>query len=211
MARYTGPVCKLCRREGAKLLLKGERCFNAKCGMEPNKRPYPPGQHQQQRRRKVSEFGTQLREKQKAKHIYGLLERQFRKVFAVADRRSGATGENLLQLLETRLDNVVFRLGFADSRRQARQLVRHGHFAVNGRATDIPSFQVKPGDVIAVREGSRKLELLKDSVEAVGNKALPSWLSIDPASMSGRALAAPSRADIDASLNEQLIVEYYSR
>lgn len=211
MARYTGPVCKLCRREGSKLLLKGDRCFTPKCVMEPNKRPYPPGQHQQQRRRKVSEFGMQLREKQKAKHIYGVLEKQFRKLFAEAERRQGATGENLLQLLETRLDNVVYRLGFADSRRQSRQLVRHGHFEVNGRKTDIPSFLVKPGDVISVQERSRKLEPFTRAMENIASKTIPSWLSIDPASMTGRAISAPSRADIDAALNEQLIVEYYSR
>ncbi len=211
MARYTGPVCKLCRREGSKLLLKGERCFTPKCAVEPNKRPYPPGQHQQQRRRKVSEFGVQLREKQKAKNIYGVLERQFTKLYAEAERRPGASGENLLQLLETRLDNVVYRLGFADSRRQARQLIRHGHFEVNGRKTDIPSFLVKPSDVIAVREGSRNLDVLTTAMENVANKPIPSWLSIDATSMTGRALSMPSRADIDAALNEQLIVEYYSR
>lgn len=212
MARYTGPACKLCRREGTKLLLKGERCFTPKCAVEPNKRPYPPGQHQQQqRRRKVSEFGVQLREKQKAKHIYGVLERQFRKLFAEADRRPGATGENLLQLLEMRLDNIVYRLGFADSRREARQMVRHGHFTVNGRKTDIPSCSIKVGDIIAVGEPSKKLEQFKIAIEDVARKTIPSWLSIDPAAMSGRALSAPTRLDIDANLNEQLIVEHYSR
>lgn len=211
MARHTGPVCKICRREGLKLLLKGDRCFTPKCAMEPNKRPYAPGQHQQQRRRKVSEFGMQLREKQKAKAIYGVLERQFRKLFAEAERRQGATGENLLQLLETRLDNVVYRLGFADSRRQARQLVRHGHFDVNGRKTDIPSFLVKPGDIIAVREASRKLDIFNTAMENVSSKSIPSWLSIDSAAMAGRVLSLPTRSDVDAVLNEQLIVEYYSR
>jgi small subunit ribosomal protein S4 len=212
MARYTGAVCKLCRREGIKLFLKGDRCYTTKCAVEPNRRPYPPGQHQQQqRRRKVSEYGTQLREKQKARHIYGILERQFRKVFAEADRRQGATGENLLQLLELRLDNAIYRLGFGDSRSQSRQLVRHGHFDVNGRKTDIPSFIVKAGDVIVVREGSRKLGNFVGAMENIGSKPIPSWLSIDPAAMSGRVLSVPSRSDVDGTLSEQLIVEFYSR
>jgi len=178
--------------------------------MEPGRRPYAPGPRQQ-RRRKLSEFGIQLREKQKAKAIYGVLERQFSKTFAEAVRRPGSTGENLLQILETRLDNVVFRLGFANSRREARQVVRHGHFNVNGRKTDIPSFLTKPGDVISVRESSQKSDLFKIAMEDIGRKSVPSWLSIDPAAMTGRVISTPSRADIDSTINEHLIVEYYSR
>lgn len=211
MARYTGAACKICRRHGLKLVLKGDRCFSAKCAVEPNKRPYPPGQHQQQRRRKVSEFGTQLREKQKARYVYGVLEKQFRKTFAEADRREGATGENLLQLLEMRLDNVVYRLGFADSRRQARQLVRHGHFNLNGRKTDIPSCLVKAGDIVAVREASRKFDVFAAAMENIGGKVIPSWLSADTTAMTGRVLSTPSRTEVDGTINEQLIVEYYSR
>lgn len=210
MARYNGPACKLCRRQGAKLMLKGDRCFGPKCAMEPGRRPYAPGPHQQ-RRRKVSEFGIQLREKQKAKAIYGVLERQFSKTFAEAVRRPGSTGENLLQLLEARLDNVVYRLGFANSRREARQIVRHGHFDVNGRKTDIPSFLTKPGDVISVRQGSQKLDLFKIAMEDIGRRSMPSWLTIEPTTMTGRVLTTPSRGDIEGTINEHLIVEYYSR
>ncbi len=211
MARYTGPVCKLCRREGEKLLLKGERCFTPKCALE--RRAYAPGMHgrQAQFRRKESDYSLQLREKQKARRIYGVLERQFRRYFKEAERRKGLTGVNLLILLESRLDNVVYRLGFADSRAQARQLVRHGHFDVNGRKTDIPSFLVKPGDVIAVRERSKKLTYFKDLSAVIEHKVVPEWLSLDISKMEGRVLALPTREDIDASLNEQLIVEYYSR
>jgi len=210
MARYTGAVCKLCRREGTKLMLKGERCFSPKCAMEPNRRPYPPGMRQG-RRRKPSEFGLQLREKQKVRHTYGVLEAQFRKHYAEAERRPGATGENLLQILEMRLDNVVYRLGFADSRRQARQLVRHGHIIVNGKKTNIPSYVVSPGDVIAVSERSRESEYFKTVAETLDTKSVPSWLSVNPENLSGRVLAAPARSDIDPSIREQLIVEYYSR
>ena len=211
MARYTGPVCKLCRREGEKLLLKGERCFTPKCALE--RRAYAPGMHgrQAQFRRKKSDYGLQLREKQKARRIYGVLERQFRRYFQEAERRKGLTGANLLIILESRLDNVVYRLGFADSRAQARQLVRHGHFDVNGRKTNIPSFLVKAGDVIAVRERSKKLAYFRDLGTVMEHKVVPEWLSLDIPIMEGRVLALPTREDIDASLDEHLIVEYYSR
>jgi len=211
MARYTGPVCKLCRREGEKLLLKGERCFTPKCALE--RRAYAPGMHgrQAQFRRKESEYGLQLREKQKARRIYSVLERQFRRYFREAERRKGLTGVNLLIILESRLDNVVYRLGFADSRAQARQLVRHGHFDVNGRKTNIPSFLVKAGDAIAVRERSKKLAYFRDLNAVIEHKVVPEWLSLDIPKMEGQVLALPTREDIDASLNEQLIVEYYSR
>jgi small subunit ribosomal protein S4 len=208
MGRYTGPVCKICRREGLKLFLKGDRCFTPKCAVE--RRPYPPGQHQQ-RRRKMSDYGLQLREKQKLKFIYGILERQFRRHFEEAARRPGPTGENLLTILESRLDNVVYRMGFADSRRQARQLVRHGHFEVNGRKVDIPSYQVEPGTVIAVRERSRNLEHFQVAMQELSRKQIPSWVSVDPTTMTGRVLRLPSRDEIDTTINEQLIVEFYSR
>ena len=211
MARYTGPVCKLCRREGEKLLLKGERCFTPKCALE--RRAYAPGMHgrQAQFRRKESEYGLQLREKQKARRIYGVLERQFRRYFKEAERRKGLTGVNLLIILESRLDNVVYRLGFADSRAQARQLVRHGHFDVNGRKTNTPSFLVKAGDVITVRERSKKITYFRDLSTVMEHKVVPEWLSLDIPKMEGRVLTLPTREDIDASLNEHLIVEYYSR
>jgi len=211
MARYTGPVCKLCRREGEKLLLKGERCFTPKCALE--RRAYAPGMHgrQAQFRRKKSDYGLQLREKQKARRIYGVLERQFRRYFQEAERRKGLTGVNLLIILESRLDNVVYRLGFADSRAQARQLVRHGHFDVNRRKTNVPSFLVRVGDVIAVRERSKKLAYFRDLGTVMEHKVVPEWLSLDIPKMEGRVLTLPTREDIDASLNEQLIVEYYSR
>ncbi len=208
MGRYTGPVCKICRREGLKLFLKGDRCFTPKCAVE--RRPYPPGQHQQ-RRRKMSDYGLQLREKQKLKFIYGILERQFRRHFEEAARRPGPTGENLLTILESRLDNVVYRMGFADSRRQARQLVRHGHFEVNGRKVDIPSYLVEPGTVIAVRERSRNLEHFQVAMQELSRKQIPSWVSVDPTTMTGRVLRLPSRDEIDTTINEQLIVEFYSR
>ncbi len=212
MARYTGPVCKLCRREGEKLFLKGERCLTAKCALD--RRSYAPGMHgreSQFRRRRPSEYALQLREKQKARRIYGVMERQFRRYFKEAEKRKGLTGENLLAILESRLDNVVYRLGFADSRAQARQLVRHGHFDLNGRRANIPSMLVKPGDVISVREKSKKLTYFKERAKELERKAVPEWMSLDPVSMSGRILNLPRREDIDLSLNEQLIVEYYSR
>jgi len=212
MARHTGPVCKQCRREGEKLFLKGERCLTAKCALD--RRSYAPGMHgreSQFRRRRPSEYALQLREKQKARRIYGVLERQFRRYFQEAERRKGLTGENLLMILESRLDNVVYRLGFADSRAQARQLVRHGHFNRNGRRANIPSMLVEPGDVISVREQRKKLTYFQDRARELERKAVPDWMSLDALSMSGRILHLPSRQEIDLPLSEQLIVEYYSR
>lgn len=208
MARYKEAVCRICRRYGEKLFLKGERCLTSKCTFE--KRPTPPGQ-QSLRRRRVSEYGLQLKEKQKARHIYGILERQFRRNFAEASRRAGLTGENLLQILEMRLDNTVYRLGFADSRAQARQLVSHGHITLNGRKTDIPSCLVKPGDVIAWKEDSAKLDLYKRAAEGVESKYIPSWLNLDKQNLSGRVLSPPSRNEIDSRIDERVIVEFYSR
>jgi len=208
MARYTEAVCRLCRRQGEKLMLKGIRCTTQKCGME--RRHLPPGQ-QRVRRRKISDRGLQLREKQKAKQSYGVLERQFRKHFTEAQRRPGVTGENLLQTLEMRLDNVVYRLGFADSRRQARQIVCHGHITVNGHKTDIPSYIAKVGDVIAWRERSTRTEYYKMMVEQIQDKIIPNWLSLDRETLRGQVVAPPSRSDIDLRLDEKTIVEYYSR
>ncbi len=213
MARYTGPVCKLCRREGEKLFLKGERCFSPKCPFERD-RGYPPGDHgrlAQFRRRRPSDYLRQLREKQKARRIYGVLERQFRRYFREAERRPGLTGENLLILLESRLDSVIYRLGFADSRAQARQLVQHGHFVVNGRRTNIPSYIVSPQDMIMVREGSRKRTYFKERAKRLDEGGVPNWLSLDPKTMTARVLNVPAREDIDTILSEQVIVEYYSR
>ncbi|MBE9507975.1 MAG: 30S ribosomal protein S4 [Chloroflexi bacterium] len=213
MARYTGPVCKLCRREGEKLFLKGERCFSPKCPFERG-RDYPPGEHgrlARYRRRRPSDYSKQLREKQKVRRIYGVLERQFRGYFREADRRPGLTGANLLVLLESRLDNVIYRLGFADSRAQARQLVQHGHFVVNGRRTNIPSYIVRPQDMITVREGSRKRTYFKERAERLDESAAPNWLSLDPKSMTARVLSVPAREDIATKVNERMIVEYYSR
>lgn len=212
MARYRGPVCKLCRREGVKLMLKGERCVGLKCGLE--RRNYPPGQHGSGfRRRQLSDYGTQLREKQKARRIYSVLERQFRRHYAEAARKKGVTGENLLQILERRLDNVIYRLGFADSRRQARQLVNHGHFFLNGRKTDIPSALVSIGDVISVRPESRKKTYFKDLTDGniLSKKTVPSWLQLIPAKMEATVRSLPERQELEISLNEQLIVELYSR
>ncbi len=212
MARYTGPACKQCRREGEKLFLKGERCLTAKCALD--RRSYAPGMHgreSQFRRRRPSEYARQLREKQKARRIYGILEKQFRRYFKEAERRKGLTGENLLIILESRLDNVVYRLGFADSRSQARQLVCHGHFNRNGRRADVPSMLVEPGDVISVRERSKKLTYFKDRARELERKVVPDWMSLDTLSMSGRILNLPAREDLDLPLSEQLIVEYYSR
>jgi small subunit ribosomal protein S4 len=213
MARYTGPVCKICRREGEKLFLKGQRCFSPKCPFERD-RGYPPGEHgrlSRFRRRRTSDYLRQLREKQKARRIYGVLERQFRRYFREAERRTGLTGENLLILLESRLDNVVYRLGFADSRAQARQLVQHGHFVVNGRRTNIPSYIVRPQDTIAVREASRKRTYFKERAEQLDEGAVLDWLSLDTGTMTARVLNSPAREDIAVPLEEQLIVEYYSR
>lgn len=212
MARYTGPVCKLCRREGQKLFLKGERCLTAKCAVD--RRSYAPGMHgreSQFRRRRQSEYALQLREKQKARRIYGVLERQFRRYFREAERRKGITGANLLTILESRLDSVVYQLGFADSRAQARQLICHGHFNRNGRRADIPSMLVEPGDVISVRERSKKLAYFNDRAKELESKVVPDWMSLDALNMSGRILNLPSREEIDLPLNEQLVVEYYSR
>jgi small subunit ribosomal protein S4 len=211
LARYAGPVCKLCRREGEKLFLKGERCFSPKCAFE--RRSYAPGQHgrQAQYRRKESDYALQLRAKQKARRVYGVQERQFRRYFREAQRLKGLTGVNLLALLESRLDNVAYRLGFASSRAQARQLLLHGHLEVNGRKTNIPSYLVKPGDIIAVRENSRGKAYFKEVSQILDDDQVPSWLSLDPANLTGKMLDLPSRDEIDISLNEQLIVEYYSR
>jgi len=213
MARYTGPVCKLCRREGEKLFLKGERCFSPKCPFE-RKRGYPPGEHgwmARFRRRRQSDYSRQLREKQKARRIYGVLERQFRRFYAKAEGKQGLTGENLLVLLERRLDNVVYRLGLADSRAQARQLVSHGHLLVNGTRTRVPSYLVEPQDIITVRDGSRSNSYFKERAKKLDQGAVQDWLSLDEETMTGRMLREPTREDIDTVLNEQLIVEYYSR
>ncbi|HEX4897560.1 MAG TPA: 30S ribosomal protein S4 [Candidatus Limnocylindrales bacterium] len=208
MARYTGSVCRLCRREGTKLFLKGTRCYTKKCAFE--RRPSPPGQHGV-RRRKMGDFGIQLREKQKVRRVYSVLERQFHNYFVEAGNRDGVTGENLLRFLETRLDNVVFRLGFATSRAQARQLVAHGHFAVNGTPTDIPSFEVKPGDRIEVRESRREREPFKIAKETLRSHQAPEWLSLEPARLAGSVLSLPRRDQMPLDLNEQLVVEFYSR
>jgi small subunit ribosomal protein S4 len=208
MARYNASVCRLCRREGAKLFLKGTRCYTKKCSFE--RRPSPPGQHGV-RRRKVGEYGLQLREKQKVRKSYGVLERQFRNYFVDADARPGVTGENLLRSLELRLDNVVYRLGFASSRPQARQLVAHGHFAVNGVPSNIPSYQLKPGDRIEVRESHRSRELFKTVKETIRNHQAPDWLTLDPAALAGSIVRPPRRDQMPLDFNEQLVVEYYSR
>ena len=209
MARYRGPVCRLCRREGMKLFLKGERCYKEKCAIE--RRNAPPGQHGMGRRRKVRAYGLQLREKQKLRRIYGLLEGQFRRTFDEANRRKGVTGETLLQLLELRLDNVVYSLGFATSRTQARQLVRHGHIEVDGRRVNIPSFRVRPGVEIGVREKSRKNTHISEAVEFAQGRGIPPWLELDAATFTGKVLENPVREDIRFPIQEQLIVELYSR
>ncbi len=214
MARYTGPVCRLCRREGLKLYLKGARCEGPKCPIVQRApaRNFPPGQHGQRRTRRPSEYGLQLREKQKVRRFYGLLEGQFKRHFVEAERRGGVTGDNLLQILESRLDNVVYRMGFADSRKQARQLVRHGHFTVNARKTNIPSFLVRGGDVVSVRTESRKREYFKDFQEVLATKAAPDWIALDRTNLAGRVQSLPSRDQIQVPpFNDALIVEYYSR
>jgi small subunit ribosomal protein S4 len=208
MARYTDPVCRLCRREGLKLFLKGSRCYTKKCSFE--RRPTPPGQHGV-RRRKVGDYGLQLREKQKVRRVYGVLEKQFRNYFVEATQHSGITGEALLRSLEQRLDNVVFRLGFAPSRPAARQMVNHGHFAVNGVPTDIASFRVKIGDKVEVRVSHRERELFKVAKETLRNHQAPDWLSLDAANLAGTVLALPRRDQMPLDFNEQLVVEYYSR
>ena len=209
MARYTGPVCRLCRRERMKLFLKGDRCFKEKCSVE--RRGYPPGQHGTRRGRRIQGYGLQLREKQKVKRYYGLLENQFRSYFMEADRLRGITGENLLVLLERRLDNVVYSLGFASSRAQARQFVRHGHVLVDGAKTDIPSFQVRPGQKVAVKEDSRKNDFIRASVETARGRGVPEWLELDAESFTGTMLRIPTREDVKLPIQEQLIVELYSR
>ena len=214
MARYTGPVCRLCRREGMKLYLKGERCLGPKCPIVQRnpQRNFPPGMHGQKRTRRPSEFGLQWREKQKVRRFYGVMEKQFAKHFEDATRQPGVTGENLLRILEMRLDNVVYRLGFADSRKQARQIVRHGHFYVNGRKTDIPSCQTRPGDEISVRPQSRDKEYFKVVAEVLRTRQAPGWLTLDPVAMSGRVVTPPTRDQIDMPpINEQLVIEFYSR
>lgn len=212
MAKYTESACKLCRREGEKLFLKGERCFTNKCAFE--KRSYPPGEHgvsRQRTGRRLSDYSRQLRAKQKARRIYGIMEKQFRRYFDVALKRRGLTGLNLLQVLESRLDNVIFRLGFAVNRAQARQLVNHGHFLVNGRKTNIPSMVLQPGDVVSVRDQSKQNEFFKGMVEAAEKTSVPMWLERDLENLRARVLRLPERGEIDGNLNEQLIVEYYSR
>ena len=208
MARYTESVCRLCRREGGKLFLKGSRCYTKKCAFE--RRPSPPGQHGV-RRRKVGDYGLQLREKQKVRRVYAVLEKQFKNYFDNAEARPGVTGENLLRLLELRLDNVVYRMGFANSRAQARQLVGHGHFAVNGRPTNVASFHVKPGDRISVRESRVGREPFKMARETLRSHQLPEWLSVDAAKLAGTINDLPRRDQMPLDLNEQLVVEYYSR
>ena len=209
MARIKGAVCRLCRREGMKLFLKGAKCFSDKCPVE--KRNFAPGQHGKDRKTKIVGYGLQLREKQKTKRIYFTQERQFRNYFEKAARAKGVTGERLLQQLETRLDNVIYRLGYAMARRQARQLVRHGHVQVNGRKVNIPSYQVKVGDEIAIREGSRKLPLLAQAIEFSSHQPVPNWLELNRDNLSGRITALPKRDDIQLPVNEQLIVELYSK
>jgi len=205
MARYTGPVCKLCRREAQKLFLKGDKCLTDKCPVE--RRPYPPGEHGR-RRRKESEYYMQLREKQKAKRIYGVLERQFRNYYELATKTKGITGETLLQILESRLDNVIYRIGFAPSRAEARQEVRHGHIAVNGRRVDIPSFRVKPGDVISTLEDIARI---KEAAESANKAAVPPWLEVDYSNLAAKVTGVPSREDIDIPVQEKMIVELYSK
>ncbi len=208
MARYTEAKCRLCRREGEKLFLKGDRCYTDKCSYD--RRPYASGQHGRLRK-KMSDYAVQLREKQKARRIYGILENQFRNYFKKADMMKGVTGTNLLVLLERRLDNVVYRLGFANSRVQARQLVRHGSFNINGHRVDIPSYQIREGDVVEVREASRKIPVIMEAQEVIARRGCPSWLEVDGAAFKGKIKAMPTREDIQFPINEQLIVELYSK
>jgi len=208
MARYTGSVCRLCRREGVKLFLKGDRCYSPKCAA--GHRPFPPGEHGQARQRKQSEYGIQLREKQKAKRAYGVLENQFHRYYEKAVRQKGVTGENLLVFLERRLDNVLFRMGYGASRAQARQIVRHGHIRVNGKKVDIPSFLVSVNDIISVREKSAESDKFKALREGTG-RIIPKWLTVDAENLRGTVIAMPQREDIDLTLQEHMIVELYSR
>ncbi|CFX05358.1 Ribosomal protein S4, bacterial-type [Syntrophomonas zehnderi OL-4] len=209
MGRYTDSVCRQCRREGEKLFLKGDRCYSVKCAVE--KRPFVPGQHGQKRRQKTSEYGLQLREKQKTKRIYGVSEKQFRNTFEKADRQQGVTGDNLLALLERRLDNVVFRMGMASSRKEARQLVNHDHFTINGKKANIPSMLVKAGDVIQVKEASAESPKFEELKAAAAYKTAPEWLEVNADSLTGRVLSLPTRDQIDTAVSEHLIVELYSR
>jgi small subunit ribosomal protein S4 len=209
LARYTGSSCRLCRRENLKLFLKGDRCFGEKCSFE--RRPYAPGQHGQRRGGKISDYRLQLREKQKVKRIYGVLEKQFRLYYKRAEKRKGITGTNLLLLLESRLDNMVYRMGFATSRIQARQLVRHNHFTVNGKKANIPSFQVKVGDVVEVKESSRKAAPILEAIETVVRRGIPNWLEVEKDKFRGTLKALPNREDLTMPIQEQLIVELYSK
>lgn len=209
MGRYIGPVCRLCRREGVKLYLKGERCYSPKCAME--RRPYPPGQHGQRRTRRPSDYAVRLREKQKLRRIYGISETQFRNLFEEASRKKGVTGTVFLGLLESRLDNVVYRLGFAQSRRQARQMVRHGHILVNGKRVDLPAYRLKPGDEVAIAERSKNLDFIRQNLEAMKGRKVGPWLSLDVEAMKGRFLRLPDREDLALPVNEQLVIEFYSR
>ena len=208
MARYTGPVCRQCRRAGEKLFLKGERCFTPKCGVE--KRRKTPGD-QQPRRRRASDWAVQLREKQKARQSYGVLERQFRRYFGDALRMQGATGDNLLQLLERRLDNVVYRIGFADSRAQARQRVLHGHFAVNGRKVNVPSYRVRPGETVEWKPASKDAQFAQNAVRTVGQRPIPEWITLDKTEMTATIARRPEPADVDSRIETRLVVEFYSR
>jgi len=208
MARYIGPVCRLCRREGTKLFLKGDRCYTDKCAFD--RRPYPPGQHGQ-RRMKFTECGIRLREKQKGARIYGVFEKQFRRYFSKADRTKGVTGENLLGLLERRLDSVCYRVGFAATRAESRQLVRHKHVSVNGQTVNIPSYQVKPGDKVEVRERARKMARIQSAIEAAERRGIPSWLELNKEAFAGTIKGPPNREEITLPIQEQLIVEFYSR
>lgn len=208
MARYTESVCRLCRRENQKLFLKGDRCYTDKCSVA--RRAYAPGQHGQGRK-KLSEYGLQLREKQKAKRFYGVLESQFRKYFVLASKKKGITGENLLQILESRLDNVVYRMGFGVSRPESRQLVNHGHFLVNGKKVNIPSYLVKAGDIIEIKEKSKELDKIKEVVEGTSSRVVPQWLEVDKEKLIGKIISLPKREDIDLPVQEHLIVELYSK
>lgn len=209
MARYTGPVCRLCRREDMKLFLKGERCHTDKCGYE--RRSYPPGQHGQARRRKRSDYGEQLREKQKVKRIYGIAERQFRGYYFRATRMKGVTGANLIQLLERRLDNTVYRMGFASDHAEARQLVRHRHVLVNGKRVDIPSYLIRSGDVVEIKEKSRQITRVIEALSAVERRGIPAWIDVDKDAFKGTVKALPTRADVNLPIREQLIIELYSK
>jgi len=208
VARYKDALCRLCRRESEKLFLKGDRCYTDKCAVE--RRKYPPGQHGQ-RRKKLSDYAMQLREKQKAKEIYGVLEKQFKRTFTQAERKQGVTGSNLLRLLELRMDNVVYRLGFASNRRQARQFVLHGHFTVNDKPVTIPSYLLRPGDIVGPKESSKKLALIEENIAKMEHRGLPSWVEIDTNTLKGKVLQAPDRDEITLPVQEQLIVELYSK